>query len=141
VPGRSNIEPPGLGRIARTFARVLRFRCPNCGRGRLRAGGFRMRHRCTECGVVYERAIGEFSGGMGLNTLATCFGVAALALWVGMSDLSAWAAGLLVTAFAVTFPIAFYLHSRAVWIGILYLAHLVHGDERADAEIVIKPWS
>ena len=37
------------------FARALRLRCPNCGKGRLFTSWFRMRPRCPVCGIAVER--------------------------------------------------------------------------------------
>jgi uncharacterized protein (DUF983 family) len=44
-----------LVRTASLFARALRLRCPNCGRGRLFESWFRMRARCPVCGLPTER--------------------------------------------------------------------------------------
>lgn len=137
-PRPSNIEPPGADRMLRTLWRVLRLRCPVCGRGRLSDGFFHIRPRCEVCGVAFERLPGEFTGGMGINAVLTCFGVAALSLWVGIADVPY--GFLVVVLFAVVFPIVFYRHSRALWIGIIYLSGLVHQDEAADPEPVIRPW-
>lgn len=131
-------ETPTIGRVARTLWRVVRLRCPVCGLGRLSDGPFRMRERCEACDVAFERLPGEFTGGMGLNSLVTCAGVAALSLWVGIAGVphGLW----LVALFAVVFPIAFYRHSRALWIGIIHVSGFVHRDEAADPEPVIRPW-
>lgn len=48
--------------------------------------------------------------------------------------------GRLVALFAIGFPIAFYRHSRALWIGIIHLAGFVHRDDAAEPEPVIRPW-
>lgn len=137
-PGRGAFETPTIHRVLRTLWRVARLRCPVCGFGRVSDGFFRIRPRCEVCGVAFERFPGEFTGGMGLNAVVTCFGIAALSLWVGIARVPH---GLLVVAtFAVLFPILFYRHSRALWIGVLYVTGLVHRDEAADPEPVIRPW-
>lgn len=132
------MEPPGFRSILGTLVRVMLLRCPNCGRGRLSDGFFRMRQRCDVCGVVFERSPGEFTGAMGINSVVTCAGIAVLSLWVGMTGVphGLW----LVALFAIVFPILFYRHSRALWIGIIYLAGFVHRDEAAEPEPVIRPW-
>ncbi len=136
------LEPPSFAwRVLRTAWLVVRMRCPSCGLGRLSSGLFSILPRCTACGVVFERAPGEFTGGMGLNSVATCFGIALLSFWVGYSSLPLVVGMPLVALFAVVFPIAFYRHSRALWIGLIHLAGLVHRDEAADPEPVIRPWS
>jgi uncharacterized protein (DUF983 family) len=138
---RLPLEPPGLlWRVLRTLWLVTRLRCPVCGLGRLRGRGLRVNARCLACGVVFERSPGEFTGGMGLNSVATCFGVGALAFWVGYSDIPLELGMAIVALFAVAFPILFYVHSRALWVGILHIAGLVQRDEGADPEPVIRPW-
>ena len=47
--------PASLSRAPRLFARALRLRCPNCGRGRLFTSWLRMRSRCPVCGLELER--------------------------------------------------------------------------------------
>jgi hypothetical protein len=47
--------PAFLSRVPRLFARALRLRCPNCGRGRLFTSWLRMRSRCPVCGLELER--------------------------------------------------------------------------------------
>lgn len=39
----------------RPFGRALRLRCPHCGQGKLFTSWFRMRSRCTVCGLKVER--------------------------------------------------------------------------------------
>ncbi|HEX7127266.1 MAG TPA: DUF983 domain-containing protein [Thermodesulfobacteriota bacterium] len=131
-------EVPTIGRVARVMWLVLRLRCPACGLGPLSDGPFRMRARCSACHVAFERLPGEFTGGMGLNSLVTCSGIAALSIWVGVARVpyGLW----LVALFAAVFPIAFYRHSRALWIGIIHIAGFVHRDEGADPEPVVRPW-
>jgi uncharacterized protein (DUF983 family) len=138
---RLPLEPPGLvWRVLRTLWLVTRLRCPVCGLGRLRGRGLRVNARCGVCGVVFERSPGEFTGGMGLNSVATCVGVGALAFWVGYSDIPLALGMAGVALFAVVFPILFYVHSRALWVGILHVTGLVQRDEAADPEPVIRPW-
>ncbi len=124
--------------ILRTMLRVTLLRCPDCGLGRLSSGPLSVRERCAVCDVAFERSPGEFTGGMGLNSVFTCAGVAALSLWVGIAGIphGLW----LVALFAVVFPIAFYRHSRALWVGIIHLAGFVHRDDAAEPEPVIRPW-
>jgi len=48
--------PASLSRAPRLFARALRLRCPNCGRGRLFTSWLRMRSCCPVCGLELERS-------------------------------------------------------------------------------------
>jgi uncharacterized protein (DUF983 family) len=62
-----------VGRALRLVLRALRLRCPNCGRGRLLASWFKLRHRCPVCAVWLEREEGYFLGAMALNLIIAEF--------------------------------------------------------------------
>lgn len=125
----------------RTFWLVLRLRCPSCGLGRMADGFFALGRSCVVCGVAFERDPGEVTGGICVNSMATTAGICALAFWLELSRAAPRGFETPITvAFAIVFPIVFYRHSRALWIGVLHLTGLVHRDEAADPEPVIRPW-
>ncbi len=45
--------------IRTALGRGLRKRCPHCGEGRLFSGWSRHVHRCSTCGLVFERNPGD----------------------------------------------------------------------------------
>lgn len=99
----------------------LRRTCPVCLHGRMFRSHFTLNVRCPNCGVIYERAAGELSGGMAINTVVTlsiAISGAFLALFTSI-DIGALI-GILV-ALVIVFPIWFYPYARALWIGLLYL--------------------
>jgi uncharacterized protein (DUF983 family) len=50
--------------------RALLLRCPNCGRGGLFYGFFKMRDRCAHCGILLERGESDyFIGAYTLNLI------------------------------------------------------------------------
>src|SRR5437868_5313222 len=51
----------------------LKLKCPLCGRGNLYQSLFKMRERCTSCGLRFEREQGYFVGAIYINVLATEF--------------------------------------------------------------------
>ena len=59
---------PSLMQIVR---RAARWRCPNCGRGRLFRGVFRMLRACPVCGLSYFPEQGYYVGAMIINYVAT----------------------------------------------------------------------
>src|SRR5258708_35754544 len=61
------LRPP-LNQVLR---RAARWRCPNCGRGRLFRGVFRMLPSCPECGLSYFPEQGYYVGAMIINYAAT----------------------------------------------------------------------
>lgn len=107
----------------------LFLRCPNCERGRMFTGLFRLEPTCDVCGARYERQEGESIGGTMINLCV----VEVLTI-----------AGFLITEFAfhpplafqlifwisfnVIFIVLFYRHARALWIGISYLSGGVYPD-------------
>jgi len=55
----------------RLLGRALLLRCPNCGRGGLFYGFFRMSVRCPNCGILLERGEPDyFIGAYTLNLIA-----------------------------------------------------------------------
>jgi hypothetical protein len=86
------------------------------------AHGFTMRHACPNCGLSFESATGEVTGGMGINTVVTLLIITVGSVVLGLNPavpLGALLVGL--AAFAILFPIAFYRSSRGLWASILYL--------------------
>lgn len=100
----------------------LLLRCPRCHRGRMFARGFTMNQACPRCGLPFERASGEITGGMGVNTVVTLAFITVGSLVLGMNPAVPLVPLLLGLAlFAIVFPIAFYRSSRGLWASFLYL--------------------
>jgi len=118
--------------IILTLWRCLNLQCPACGRASIVDRPFNLKHRCTACDVIFKREEGFFVGAIMANVVAT----EVLILVVYFS-------GLLFTGFdepvtlpilfivGVTFPLAFYHHSWALWLGMDHLIEgLPQGSER-----------
>lgn len=72
----------------RMLGRALRLRCPNCGKGGLFFGFFKMKERCPNCGILLERGESDyFIGAYTLNLivvemlLALAFLVVVMVTW------------------------------------------------------------
>jgi uncharacterized protein (DUF983 family) len=72
----------------RMLGRALLLRCPNCGKGGLFYGFFKMRERCPNCGILLERGESDyFIGAYTLNLivveilLALAFLVVVMVTW------------------------------------------------------------
>jgi len=99
---------------------LLRLRCPNCGRGKVLAGGFKIRQRCTHCGFHYERSEENyFQGAMFVNfmiggaTFAISLLVVLLVSWPNVPwDALTYGAPAAMLAFMVVF----YPVSKVVWL-------------------------
>src|SRR6476661_6235426 len=71
------MQRPPLKQI---LGRAAHWRCPNCGRGRLFRGVFRMLRYCPECGLSYFPEQGYYVGAMIINYVATTAVVVAIFL-------------------------------------------------------------
>lgn len=100
----------------------LLLRCPRCQYGRMFKHRFEMYHACPVCALEFERASGEITGGMGINTVATCLLEVGLAIAFVLGPplpLQVQVAALIIAG--TVFPIAFYRSSRGLWASFLYL--------------------
>jgi uncharacterized protein (DUF983 family) len=112
------LRPP-LQQIVR---RAARWRCPNCGRGRLFRGVFRMLTRCPECGLSYFPEQGYYVGAMIINYAATTAVVVAIfllsLLFRDFTTLSTNSKILLWMIFATGLSLLLVRHSYSFWLGI-----------------------
>jgi uncharacterized protein (DUF983 family) len=112
------LRPP-LKQIVR---RAAHWRCPNCGRGRLFRGVFRMLSRCLECGLSYFPEQGYYVGAMIINYVATTAVVVTIfllsLLFRDFTTLSINSKILLWMAFAITLSLLLTRHAYSFWLGI-----------------------
>lgn len=100
----------------------LIWRCPRCHAGSMFAHGFTMRRACPQCGLAFERAAGEITGGMGVNTVVTLLLITVASLVFGLNPrIPLWPLLAGLALFAVVFPILFYRSSRGIWASLLYV--------------------
>lgn len=101
--------------------RALRFRCPQCGEGRLFARYARLAERCRACGLLFRRESGAQTGAMYLSAaVSELFAAAvALALFFG-TDWGTVAALGVGTALVLGFAFAFLPYAMALWTAIEY---------------------
>jgi hypothetical protein len=84
--------------------------------------GFQITSTCPECGLIFEHASGEMTGGMGINISVTLLPIMIAAFALGLNPavpLGPLLAGLML--FAIVFPIAFYRSARGIWVAVIYL--------------------
>jgi len=109
-------------RFLRALFDGLMLRCPRCHTGRMFARGFTMNRVCPNCGLPFEQATGEITGGMGINIVVTLAIIIVCALVFGLNPAVSLAPLLIGLAlFAILFPIAFYRSARGLWAGFLYM--------------------
>ncbi|HKP38453.1 MAG TPA: hypothetical protein VJT71_16460 [Pyrinomonadaceae bacterium] len=110
--------------IAATLKRCLMLRCPACGRASVIGRPFDIKKSCSACPVIFKREEGFFVGAIMANVVAT-EGVILLTYFVCL--LITRADQMILTILfvvGITFPLAFYHHSWALWLG---LDHLIEG--------------
>jgi uncharacterized protein (DUF983 family) len=100
----------------RRLAAVLALRCPRCLRGRVWRTFLEMHERCPECGLVFEREPGYFTGAMVVSyaIAVPTFGLIVIALLLGGLETGI---ALLVGAALYLVLAPFILrYSRVVWL-------------------------
>lgn len=102
--------------------RAARLRCPNCGRGGLFRGVFRMLPRCPECGLSYFPEQGYYVGAMIINYgITTAVVVAVFLVSLLFRDFTSFSPNakiLLWMAFAIVLSLLFMRHSYSFWLGV-----------------------
>jgi uncharacterized protein (DUF983 family) len=114
-------------RILPLLLNGMRLKCPRCGFGSLYEKPFTMRRACARCGLKFEREQGYFVGAIYINYAATVLiavpGFFILDVFTGITinqQLALW------IPFTVIFPLAFFHHSRSLW---LVLDHWLNPDK------------
>jgi hypothetical protein len=111
--------------IVLTLLRCLKLQCPVCGRASIVARPFNLKHKCTECEAVFKREEGFFVGAIMANVVAT--EVVILIVYFAcllLTNLDEQIVLAILFVVGVTFPLAFYHHSWALWLG---MDHLIEG--------------
>ena len=111
------------------FRRVVKSRCPQCGRGRLFKSWAKLCERCATCGLVYRREQGAELGAMYLSaTVNQAFAALVfLIIWWGTD----WGLGLSLgvgVPIVLGFCYAFLPWSMGLWTAVEY-AHDVGNRE------------
>ena len=106
--------------------RAVRLRCPACGRAPIFRGWFAMDEMCSACGRPFARDPGYLLGSIYFNYGVTALVVVAMYFMMFFRDWFSDGQRLVIlSAFAVVFPLWFFRYARAFWIAF---------DERWD------PW-
>jgi len=116
-----------------TLGRCLKLRCPACGQASIVARPFNLKHRCDFCGVIFKREEGFFVGAIMANVVATegiiLFVYLACIIFTNLNDRT-----MLTILFVIGlgFPLAFYHHAWALWLG---MDHLIEGLSRTPGRL------
>jgi len=115
--------------IVATMRRCLRLQCPVCGRDSIVKRPFHLKHRCGACGAVFKREEGFFVGAIMANVVATEVFILVVYLAGLMFTFSDSTILTILFVIAIGFPLAFYHHAWALWLGI---DHLIEGLPTSD---------
>ncbi len=108
-----------------TLGRSLKLKCPVCGRSSIVQRPFNLKHRCDSCGVIFKREEGFFVGAIMANVIATeVFILLIYFACLLLTNLSDRVTLTILFVVGVTFPLLFYHHAWALWLGV---DHLIEG--------------
>lgn len=97
--------------------RALRLRCPACGKAPIFRGWFSMHDACLACGRRFNRDAGYLLGSIYFNYGVTAMLVVILYFAMFFAGVPSDVQRLLVlSAFAIVFPVWFFRYARALWI-------------------------
>jgi len=117
--------------ILNTLGHCLKLRCPVCGLASIVERPFNLKHICSACGVIFKREEGFFVGAIMANVVATEVFILlvyfACVLFTNMGDQTMLT---ILFAIGVSFPLAFYHHAWAFWLG---MDHLIEGLSRTPS--------
>ena len=119
-----------LRRLLPILSRSLRLRCPRCGQSRMFKRAFTLFEQCATCSFSFEPEQGYYVGAIYLNYAATVLiatpGFLLLDYWTDwslMQQMLVWA------AFAISFPILCFRHSKSLWLSLDYFFTQSSKDE------------
>jgi len=111
---------PSAGRAFAALSSLVRLRCPNCRRGAVLKGWYRVHDRCSSCHLRYERSDENyFAGAVFVHFMLSGFSFAAsLLLFLMLSwPTVPWTALTIGTPLAMLFfAVAFFPISKVVWL-------------------------
>jgi uncharacterized protein (DUF983 family) len=109
----------------------LKLCCPACGRASIVSRPYNIRECCTACGVVFKREEGFFVGAILANVVTTEFVI--LTVYFGcllLTKLDDQITLTILFVVGIAFPLLFYHHSWALWLGLDYLIEGLPHDVR-----------
>lgn len=126
----------------RALARMLRVRCPRCGKGPIFQHGFVRAERCTHCDWQYERGHGFWIGGSELHMFAS-YGISVV-LFIPLLIILGSTPAIQASVFCghIVCSLALLRYSRSIFIGVdFYLDPEVGGgdDDGEDEGVPQKP--
>lgn len=96
---------------------------------------------CSTCGYLFEREQGYFVGAIYVNVIATeTVLVAAYLVLLSFMTPSSEALLAPLLIIAIVFPLAFFHHSRSLWLGIDYLLGASPANKHTQDHSDMERW-
>lgn len=135
------IDDPAQG-WGRMLGRALARRCPRCGSSGQFVTFWRIRDRCTGCGVRFVREEGYFTGVYLVNfafVLVVLFVmIMGFAIWYGREGDAPLTLALVAGgAVALVLPVVFYPWARTIWAAMDMIMSPLDDDEAAAAAAAV----
>ncbi|MHC4849674.1 MAG: hypothetical protein ACYTEG_14635 [Planctomycetota bacterium] len=126
----------------RALARMLRVRCPRCGKGPIFQHGLVRAERCTHCDWQFERGHGFWIGGSEIHMFAS-YGISVV-LFIPLLIVLGSTPAIQASVFCghIVCSLALLRYSRSIFIGVdFYLDPELGGgdDDREDEGVPVKP--
>jgi rubredoxin len=113
--------------IRLTLWHCLKLQCPVCGGASIVQRPFNLKHVCSACGVIFKREEGFFVGAIMANVVATEVFILLAYFACLLIDLGDRTMLTILFVIGISFPLAFYHHAWALWLG---MDHLIEGLSR-----------
>jgi uncharacterized protein (DUF983 family) len=109
-------------KTAIVLMRGLMLKCPDCGQAGIYQSLLQVRHHCPNCGLLFQREQGYFTGALYVN-IAVAEGSVLLAflicMLIGVTNIDRMFT--ILIAISALAPLLFFLHSRSFWLCFDYL--------------------
>ena len=124
----------GRGALGGMVSATFLFRCPNCRRGKLFVGMYRVAGVCSECGVRFERDEGSWTGPVviGYAIAALTAAIVGVLLFRTRGLFRGFEA--VVAAAACVGALAGYRSAKGWWVWLLWITGQVVTDEQFEME-------
>jgi uncharacterized protein (DUF983 family) len=116
--------------LHRLLWHALRLRCPYCGKGRIYSHGFTINDHCSNCGWIFEREEGYWTGAIAVNLVVAETIAAAIAIPLAIMQVSPALVMGIGIPLVIALPILFYRHSNSFWMALDFMIHPVSMHEK-----------
>jgi len=115
--------------LHRLLWHALRLRCPYCGKGHIYSHGFTINDHCSNCGWIFEREEGYWTGAIAVNLVVAETIAAAIAIPLAIMQVSPALVMGIGIPLVIALPILFYRHSNGFWMALDFMIHPVSLNE------------